>query len=345
MVNIGIIGCGYWGPNLVRNFYNLDDCTVSEVCDTNPKTLEKMQKLYHGVNTSDKHESMLNNSDIDAVVISTPGHTHYEIARDSLNAGKHVFVEKPLALTTKHCADLVDIASKNNRVLMVGHTFLYNAAVLKIKEYIDSGEIGEVMYIYSARLNLGKIRGDLDALWNFAPHDVSILCYLLGGEPESVRAKGYDYLQDGIADVVFMTLDFPKKVGAHIHISWLDPAKVRKMTIVGTKKMIIYDDVSADAKIQVFDKGVMKEPDKDSEPISDDFADFQLKTRSGDIYIPKINFKEPLHAECNHFIECINSGTKPLTDGEHGLSVVKILEAASQSIKDAGQAIDLKNIS
>lgn len=342
MVNIGIIGCGYWGPNLVRNFYHLDNCTVSEICDTDTNKLEKLRKLYPSVETSNNYKNILNNDNIEAVVISTPGHTHYEIARDSLNAGKHVFVEKPLALTTRHCSDLVDTAQKMKKILMVGHTFLYNAAVLKLKEYIDSGEIGDVMYIYSARLNLGKIRGDLDALWNFAPHDVSILCYLLEGEPESVRAKGYDYLQDGLADVVFMTLDFPKKVGAHIHISWLDPAKVRKMTIVGTKKMIIYDDVSADAKIQVFDKGVTKEPDNGSDLISDDFAEFQLKTRSGDIYIPKINFKEPLHAECSHFVECIISGVKPLTDGKHGLSVVKILEAASESIKNKGEAVELK---
>ena len=341
MVNIGIIGCGYWGPNLVRNFYHLDDCVVSEICDMDDKRLKTIKKLYHDVKTSSDYVEMLKNKDIDAVIVSTPGITHYQIAKDSLNAGKHVFVEKPLALTAHHCSELLEIAMEKNKILMVGHTFLYNAAVRKLKEYIDNGEIGDVRYIYASRLNLGKIRNDLDALWNFAPHDISILCYLLNGEPEHVRAKGYDYLQDGIADVVFMILDFPNRVGAHVHISWLDPAKVRKITIVGTKKMIIYDDVSPDAKLQIIDKGVTKEIFDPAELDSEGFADFQLKTRTGDIHIPKIDFKEPLHAECSHFIECIKTGKKPLTDGEHGLSVVKILEAASESIKNNGNVIEL----
>jgi len=341
LINIGIIGCGYWGPNLVRNFHHLEDCVVVEICDSNIENLNKIKRLYPQVKMSRNYGEVLNNGGIDTVVIATPGGTHYQIARDSLDAGKHVFVEKPLALTVQQCRELIEIAGRKNRVLMVGHTFLYNAAVRKLKEYIDSGEIGDIRYVYSHRLNLGKIRNDLDALWNFAPHDVSILCYIFGTEPEYVRAKGYDYLQDGLADVVFMILDFPQKIGAHIHISWLDPAKVRKMTVVGTKKMIIYDDVSPDAKIQVFDKGVMKETSSSTEINTDDFAQFQFKTRSGDICIPRIDFKEPLHTECAHFLECIKTGKTPLTDGEHGLKVVKILEAASESIKNNGAVVKI----
>jgi predicted dehydrogenase len=250
-------------------------------------------------------------------------------------------VEKPLAQPRAQCRDLIELAERSRLTLMVGHVFLFNAAVRRMKDYIDSGELGEVRYIYSQRLNLGQVRTDVNALWNFAPHDLSILMYWLDNVPESVIARGYSYVQPGIEDVVFMTLDFPNNVGANVHISWLDPFKIRRMTVVGSEKMIVYDDVSADARITIYDKGVARTRRPDAQ-ISlgsyETFAEFQLLHRAGDVLIPKVEFTEPLLLECQHFIDCIQSGERPLTDGESGLRVVNVLETAQSSLAAGGAA-------
>jgi predicted dehydrogenase len=222
---------------------------------------------------------------------------------------------------------------------MVGHVFLYNAAVQKVKEYIDSGELGDIYYIYSQRLNLGRVRQDANAMWNFAPHDISIMCYWLDAQPEQVVARGYSYLQPGLEDVVFMSLDFPGGVGANVHISWLDPNKVRRMTVVGSKKMVVYDDVNANARISLYDKGVTKQQTGDSLGKYETYGEFQLLIRAGDVYVPRLDFAEPLKMECQHFVDCIQSGQPPLSDGAEGLRVVRTLEAAQRSMTEDSRKV------
>jgi predicted dehydrogenase len=332
MINIGVIGAGHWGPNLIRNFASLREVNLHTICDLKQERLAHMKQYYPQVKVTTDYLNLLEDSEIEAIVIATPAASHYQMAKESLLAGKHLLVEKPLALSSKEAEELVELAEKMDKILMVGHTFEYNAAVNKLKEYIDSGELGDIYYIYSERLNLGRIRDDINAMWNFAPHDVSIILYLLGKLPVRVSAQGFSYIQSKIEDIAFITLEFANGVGAHIHISWLNPNKVRRMTVVGSKKMVIYDDVSADAKVQVYDRGI----DKKSLGDFENFGDFQLLLRSGDIYIPKINFIEPLKVECAHFIECIRKGKRPLTDGEDGLRVVRVIEVAQRSLESGG---------
>ncbi len=340
MVNVAMIGCGHWGLNLIRNFAKVLEARLHTLCDLKVERLETLRSLYNPLKITEDYYSVLEDPEIEAVVIATPAASHYQIAKESLLAGKHVFVEKPLALCVSECEELIASAEAQGRVLMVGHVFRYNAAVWKLKEYIQSGELGQIHYIYSNRLNLGRVRNDLNAMWNFAPHDLSILLYLLEQEPLQVSAKGFSYLQKAIEDVVFMILDFPHNVGAHVHISWLDPSKVRRMTVVGSRKMAIYDDVSIEAKIKIYDKGVKKVNDHSALAWSD-YGGFQLQVRSGDIYIPKIDFVEPLYTECSHFIECVKDGKQPLTDGYEGLRVVRILEAAQLSMGNEGKPVNL----
>ena len=341
LVTIGLIGYGNWGPNLARNFFQLPEANLVAVCDLNEERLGHIRRYYPLCEVTRDHTDLLDNPGIDAIAIATPARTHYSLAKDCLRAGKHVLVEKPPALASEECQELVEIAAERRKVLMVGHTFIYNAAVNKLKEYVTNGEMGDVCYIYSSRLNLGVIRRDVNALWNFAPHDISILLYLLDAEPYRVSARGFSYVQDGVEDVVFMTLDFPSGVGANVHMSWLDPNKVRRMTVVGSEKMVVYDDVNTDAKIQVYDKGIKKE----SLHLGNvkGFGEFQLLVRTGDVIIPKIDFVEPLKVECAHFIECIREGKIPLTDGTEGLRVVRILEAAQKSMDSGGIPQDITN--
>jgi len=335
LIKFGLIGVGYWGPNLARNINQVEGGSLSWVCDQSEKALAGICKNYSQVCTTASYEDMLSNSDVDAVVVATPAATHYEIAKACLAAGKHVLVEKPLAASSSECDDLISRAANKDLVLMVGHTFLYSPPVLKIKEYIDSGELGDIYHAYSTRLNLGQVRKDVNALWNLAPHDVSILLYLFGTAPISVNARGMSYIQPGVEDVVFMCLDFPNNVSAHVHLSWLDPGKIRKMTLVGSKKMMVYDDVNADAKIQIYDKGV----DRVTNP--DNPEAVQMVLRSGDVHIPKVPNTEPLKAECQHFADCIRDGKKPRTDGVHGKLVVQVLEAAQKSLETKGNPVEV----
>ncbi|MEW6008493.1 MAG: Gfo/Idh/MocA family oxidoreductase [Candidatus Omnitrophota bacterium] len=340
MVNIGVIGCGHWGPNLVRNFVELPDVELKVLCDLDENKVKSLKKYYPSVNTVTDYKEILDNKEIDAVAIATPAKSHYALARECLLAGKHILVEKPLALSSSEGADLLQLSEKYKKVLMVGHTFLYNPAIRELKKYIKSKEIGDIYYIFSQRLNLGQIRRDVNAMWNFAPHDISIILHLIDEIPIRVNAKGLSCLHSDNEDIVFLNLDFKSGINAHIHISWLDPVKVRRMVVVGSKKMIVYDDISADSKIQIYDKGVDKINNSKNAQGLGSFAEFQLKLRSGDIHIPRIDFYEPLKEECAHFIDCIKNKRVPLTDGKHGLMVVKILEVANNSIKQAGAPIN-----
>lgn len=349
-INVALVGLGYWGPNLARTLASIDGAALRMLCDVRAERLARFSTQYPQAQTTSDYNEVLH-ADINAVVLATPVHTHFELAKAALEAGKSVLVEKPLAQTSAQCEELINLAERNGLVLMVGHVFLYNAAVRKVKEYIQAGELGQIYYIYSQRLNLGQVRQDVNALWNFAPHDLSILSYWLDAPPSRVTARGYSYLQPDIEDVVFMTLDFPGGVGANIHISWLDPQKVRRMTIVGSEKMLVYDDVNADARILLFDKGFTKQPAiKAVDPTTvslgryETFAEFQLLTRAGDLLIPKVSFTEPLKLECEDFIQSIRTAQRPLADGYAGWQVVKTLEAAQASMSQHGLGVSIGQI-
>ncbi len=335
-LRVAQIGLGYWGPNLLRNLATLPDVDVVAVADLDPSRLAVARLFGADVKTTRDPLALLVRDDLVAVVIATPPRTHFDLTRRALEAGKHVLVEKPLATSIAEGSRLVALAEARGLVLMVGHTFLYSPATHRLKQYLDEGELGNVLYLYSQRLNLGRIREDVNALWNFGPHDVSLILYLLGRRPTSVCARGFACLRSGVEDVVFLTLEFSGQVGAHVHVSWIDPHKVRRLTVVGTRRMAVYDDVSADAKLTVYDRGVDRIPTQQSPGDFRDFAEFQHLIRRGDVSIPALPFAEPLQAECQHFIECIQQGSRPLTDGRHGLDVVRVLEAAQHSLKEGG---------
>ena len=331
-LNIGQFGCGYWGPNLVRNFLKIGEIDRFVIYDHDSDMLAKVANEFPTVEAVDAGSTILDDKDIDAVIIALPAALHYEYGKMALNADKHILVEKPLAMSTDEAKDLIRIANERNKIIMVGHTFLYNAAVRQIKHYIDEGELGDIYYIFAQRLNLGRVRQDVNAMWNLAPHDISIILYWLGEEPSNVLARGVSYLQKGLEDLVFMHLMFPSGKSAHIHVSWLSPRKTRETVIVGSKKMLVYDDTSNDAKITIFDKGIDKDLKDGIDHDIFDYGIFNLRNRVGDVVIPCISFQEPLHVECRHFIECITMGKRSITDGENGLEVVKILENAQKCL-------------
>ena len=321
-------GCGYWGPNLLRNFSALPACTVKYVVDSSAERRGFVESNFPLSRAIETHQTVLEDPSIDGVVIATPAASHFSLATQVLDAGKHVFVEKPLATKVAEVDELSKRAAERNLVVMTGHTFVYNSAVRYVKRLIDAGELGELRYIYSQRLNLGRIRSDIDALWNFAPHDISIIQYWLGDpEPVSIGRQGMAYMQDGIDDVVFLTLEYPGKIIANVHVSWLDPQKVRKMIIVGSRKMVVYDDI-AESKIAIYDKGI------DRRAILGENMDFdnpqisRFNHRSGDILIPEVKFAEPLRVEAEHFLNCIRNSQEPLTGLSHARTVVSILERA-----------------
>lgn len=336
MISVGLIGYGYWGPNLARNLHQLPECEFSACCDLDAGRLELVRRLYPHVRTTTNLEDLWADPDLQAVVVATPAHTHYAVARAALESGKHVLVEKPLTTDVREGERLIELAQERGLTLMVGHVFEYNPAVWKIKELLDAGELGQVYYAYSTRVNLGRLQKNLNALWSIAPHDISILIYLLGSVPEEVSARGGTYLDAGIEDVVFVHLQFPGGIVAHVHASWLDPCKVRRMTLVGSKKMVLYDDVDSEGKIRVYDKGVLR---VGNGPI---FGEFHYKVHSGDIWVPRIEASEPLRNECAHFIECVAEGKQPRTDGRNGLRVVRVLEAAQRSLQRRGEPVALQ---
>ena len=331
---IGLIGFGYWGPNLARNFHALPDADLSAICDANPDRLAKARNLYRATTFFSSYDDLLA-SDVEAIAIATPARTHYALARAALEAGKHIFVEKPLAMTVAEATELVETADRSGLVLMVGHVFEYVPAVRHIKTLLDEGAIGETYYLYSTRVNLGRIQTDINALWSIAPHDISIALYLFGQMPESVSARGARYLNGTVEDVIFLTLTFPGGVLAHVHASWLDPSKVRRMTIVGSEKMIIYDDLAAEGKVKVYDKGAVRATDPQ-------YGEYQYRLHSGDIAIPKLPLAEPLRIECEDFISAIQTGSEPVADGRDGLRVVQVLEAAQHSLEQDGRPVPIE---
>ena len=324
------IGCGYWGPNLIRNFSSLPNCRVKFLVDSCPERRAFVERNFPATTALADVQPVWADPEVTAVVIATPAGSHFSLAREALLAGKHVFVEKPLATTVAEVDQLGALARERGLIVMVGHTFLYNTAVRYVKKLIDAGDLGELRYIYSQRLNLGRIRTDIDALWNFAPHDISIMQYWLGDPvPETVTRNGIAFVQKGVDDVVFLNITYPGYVMANIHVSWLDPQKVRKMIIVGSKKMVIYDDIAED-KIAIYDKGIDR-PAVLGEKMDFDKPALEFSYRSGDILMPQIQFTEPLRTETQHFVDCIRTGQEPLTGVRHARQVVDILERSRRN--------------
>jgi predicted dehydrogenase len=328
-IKVGVVGAGYWGPNLIRNFTKIEKADMRMVCDLRQERLEHIRSLYPQVETSQKLEDMLR-ADVEAVAVATPVATHPKIAVKLLRAGKHVLVEKPLARSSREAKQILEAARQADKRVMVGHTFLYNPAVMALKEIITSGEIGKVFYINCTRVNLGLFQPDTNVIWDLAPHDVSILNYVLGMEPVSVSARGGSYIQKSVHDVAYISLNFPDGVLADLRVSWLDPCKIRRITVVGSKKMVVYDDIEPDDKIMIYDKGV------DVQPYTDTYEDFHLAYRYGEGVAYPLNWEEPLRLECAHFLDYIGDSKACKSDGENGLKVVQVLEAANTSLKQRG---------
>lgn len=335
MINVGVIGCGYWGPNLIRNFNELKEVKVSGVADLSESRLRFIKsKFSFNIITKD-YRDILQDPSIDAAVIATHVSTHYAIAKDALKANKHVFIEKPITDSSLKAKELIKLAKRNKKIIFVGHTFEYHPATIKIKKIIRGKEIGNIYYIDSCRVNLGLHQSDVSVLWDLGPHDVSIILGLLGKTPQRVSAIGKSYVQKGIEDVVFLVMEFNKHLLAHIHISWLAPSKLRRMVIVSDKKMIVYDDTEAVEKIKIFDRRVKLLN-------SEDYRKALPTYRIGSIVSPNIELTEPLHIECQHFVDCIKKGKVPLTDGYFGLNVVRVLEAAQESLRNNGQSVTVE---
>jgi len=328
-VNIAQIGLGNWGPNLLRNFYMLDNCMVKYCFDINSSQWDKFAKDFPDVDFVDDINIILGDQQVQAVVIATPAPTHYEIAKRALEAGKHVYVEKPITLNLFEANALIRLAKENNRKLMVGHLMLYHPAITKLKELITIGELGDIYYIYTQRLNLGRIRNTENVMWSLAPHDISIVLYLMGKNPSGVVANGSSFVQKGIEDVVFLNVKFSGGELGNIHVSWLDPTKTRKTIVVGSKKMAIFDEISARGTLTLIDRGVK---------INSDFKNFEefLKLRFGIAENIEIIKEEPLRIECRHFIDSIIENNEPISNGENGVAVLRVLEAAQRSLLNGG---------
>ena len=336
IITMGVVGCGYWGPNLVRNFRSLHDCSVKTICDVSEARLKHLKELYPEVTTTTNHNDLLGEKGVDAVAVATAVKWHYPIAKACLLAGKHTFIEKPMASSGRECEELVSIAREKGLILMVGHTFLYSPAVRRIKEIVNAGDIGEIRYISARRLNLGLFQKDINVAWDLAPHDISIILDIMGEMPLTVNCSGSAHITPGIEDVTTMFLAFRKQRSAIIQSSWLDPKKTREMTIVGSRRMIVYDDVAPQEKIRVYDARVERPPHYDT------FAEFHYAYHYGDIHSPYIKQEEPLKVECQHFLDCIRHSKASISSGERGWELVRILEAASESLRIGGGAIELK---
>ncbi len=322
-IAVGVAGLGYWGPNLARNLAAIPGCELAWLCDADPAALERVGGTLPKARRTQSLEDLLTDEALDAVVLATPVPSHAELAELVLRAGKHCFVEKPLALTVADAERAVAAAEESGRMLMVGHLLEYHPGVAKLKEIADGGQLGDILYIYSNRLNLGKLRADENALWSLGAHDVSVLLHLAGEEPYEVEARGESYMRRGIEDVVFGFLRFPSGVAAHLHLSWLDPHKERRFTVVGSKRMATFDDMELERKVSVYDKGFDQHASSWGEYI----------TRSGDIWSPSIGNREPLRLECEHFVDCMREGRAPQTDGASGLRVVRVLAGLQEKLE------------
>ena len=339
-IGLAQVGVGYWGKNLLRNFAALPNAEVLQVCDANPDVCARLEKQYPGLRTTTNYADLLDNPDVEGIIIATETPSHFPLAKQALQAGKHVFVEKPMAQTTEEAEALVQLADRHGCQLMVGHLLLYHPAFRYVEDLIRSGELGEVYYLYSMRVNLGIVRTRENALESLAPHDISVALQLLDSTPVAVSAQGQSYLQDSLEDVAFATIYFENGQLAHLHTSWLDPHKIRKVTVVGSKKMAVIDDTQGSEKVRVYDKGVQMRGERKE---YHNYAE-AMSLHFGDIVIPKINMHEPLRFECQHFVDCIQSGQKSRSDGRNGLAVVRILEAAQLSLKQSGTAIEIQDV-
>lgn len=335
MVNIGFVGLGSWGINLLRAFSAIKDVNIRYCCDRDPSSFARAKVFCPNSNFSQRFDDLISKRSIDAIVIATNAFTHYELVFKAVGKGKHVFVEKPLATQVNEALNLIDLASKKRTKLMVGHILEYHPAVEKIKELISNNELGRVYYIYSQRVNLGVLRNDENVLWSLAPHDISMVNYFLGKEPIRVSAYGQSYLQRGIEDVVLINLEVADKIFVHIHISWLNPLKVRRLTVVGSKKMVVFDDMESSEKIKIYNKGFRRKKQGHFLPLT------SLVVRFGDIIAPQIDMSEPLKRECEHFIDCILNNKDPRSDGADGLKVIRVLDAAQKSLEQSGKWVKI----
>lgn len=334
MIKMGIVGYGYWGPNVLRNFYNCPETKVVSCCDKSPKRLKSLGEAYPDVKRLNDYQGITEDASIDAVAIVTPVSTHFEIAKSALLHDKHVFIEKPMTLTSAEGKELVELAAKKKKILMVDHTFLFTGAVQKIKEIVSKGDLGELYYFDSVRVNLGLFQNDINVIWDLAPHDLSIMNHVLDKKPIAVSAVGSAHVNPKIHDGAYLTVFFPDALIAHFHLNWLSPVKIRKTLVGGAKKMLVWDDLSADDKIKVYDKGI-----EISNP--EDAHKKLVSYRSGDMWAPQIEAMEALKLEVAYFAESVNKGTSPFNDGEAGLEVVKILEASDLSLQSEGRRVSL----
>lgn len=334
MVRIGVIGYGYWGPNIVRNFSTVDGSKVVAVCDAKEEVLKKAAKVYPGIRTTTSVDELIKAPDIDAVAVITPVFTHFELAKKALSEGKHVFVEKPFTYTSDQAKELIDLAAKKNLRIMVDHTFLFTGAVMKIKQLIAEGTLGDLYYFDSMRVNLGLFQHDVSVIWDLAPHDLSIMDHILDQTASAVVATGEAHFNHGLEDVAYITVYFPNKVIAHFNVNWLSPVKVRTTLIGGQKKMLVWNDLDPDDKIKVYDKGVEVAG-------TEGVYSLLVSYRSGDMWAPKVNQTEALRLEAEHFVDCVTNNKTPINDGLSGLRVVQMLEAAEKSVKQKGAMIPL----
>jgi predicted dehydrogenase len=332
-VRVGVVGLGYWGPNLARNFDRLNDAELAYCCDLDEANLAKARANYPGAIVTNDLDRLLADDTLDAVVVATSVPTHYALGKRAIEAGKHTFIEKPIALRARDAEDLVAAAAAKGVKLMVGHLLEYHPAVRKVKQLVDDGELGKVFYVYANRLNLGKVRTDENALWSLGPHDISVINYLTGEEPVEVSARGECYLQDDVEDVVFGYIRYANGMVGHLHVSWLDPHKSRKITVVGSDKMVVFDDMESDRKVTIYDKGATTTRTK-----FETYGEF-VTLHFGDIHIPKISNEEPLRVECQHFVDCIRDDKTPLSDGRDALNVVRVLDAMERSLRNGGAPV------
>jgi len=340
MITIGVIGCGYWGPNLIRNFAENERAQLRWICDTDERRLHTIGRRYPATQTASDYRQLLADPELDAVVIATPVATHYKFARAALDAGKHVLIEKPFTTNSREAGELVGLATKRGLTLMVDHTFVYTGAVRRIKEIVESGELGELLYFDSVRINLGLFQRDINVVWDLAPHDLSIMDYLVARQPVALTATGSCHVEAGIENIAYVMLRFRDSFIAHFHFNWLSPVKIRRTLIAGSRKMIVYDDIEPTEKVRVYDKGVTTnriESDTDKEAAYQTLVSY----RTGDVWVPKLDSTEALTHVCAEFLEAIAQARAPLTDGAAGLRVVRLLEAAQESINQGGKLIEL----
>ncbi len=339
-ITIGVIGCGYWGPNLLRNFAENEGAELRWMCDVDERRLASFGRRYPATQTAEDYRTLLADPQLDAVVIATPVATHFKFAKDALEAGKHVFIEKPFTASAREAEELIELAERQKLTVMVDHTFIYTGAVRKIKEIVESGELGDLLYFDSVRINLGLFQRDINVVWDLAPHDLSIMDFIIERQPEAVSAIGSCHIERGIENIAYVMLRFADEFIAHFHFNWLAPVKIRRTLLGGSRKMIVYDDIEPTEKIRIYDKGVTTNR---SEEASDREAAYRtlVSYRTGDVWVPKLDSTEALQHACAEFLSAIREARRPLTDGHAGLRVVRILEAAQKSINEGGRPVKL----